>query len=73
MKAKVAIAQGKKQHDKRDTEKQRDWQRDKAGLFEKRQAVVPAIPQYSNHPTPAQQQARLGGMHFLRSDEMRGA
>ena len=32
VKAKVAIAQGKKQHDKRDTEKQRDWQRDKARI-----------------------------------------
>lgn len=32
VKAKIAIAQGKKQHDKRDTEKQRDWQRDKARI-----------------------------------------
>jgi SsrA-binding protein len=32
VKAKIAIAQGKKLHDKRDTEKQRDWQRDKARI-----------------------------------------
>jgi SsrA-binding protein len=32
VKAKIAIAQGKKQHDKRDTERQRDWQRDKARI-----------------------------------------
>ena len=32
VKAKISIAQGKKQHDKRDTERQRDWQRDKARI-----------------------------------------
>lgn len=30
VKAKIALAQGKKQHDKRDTERERDWQRTKA-------------------------------------------
>ncbi len=30
MKVAVGLAKGKKQHDKRDTEKDRDWQRDKA-------------------------------------------
>ena len=30
IKAKVGIAAGKKQHDKRDTERERDWQRQKA-------------------------------------------
>ncbi len=30
VKAKVGLAAGKKQHDKRDTEKERDWQRQKA-------------------------------------------
>ncbi len=32
VKAKVALAEGKKQHDKRDTEKDRDWQRQKARI-----------------------------------------
>ena len=32
VKAKIALAQGKKQHDKRDTEKSRDWARDKARI-----------------------------------------
>ena len=31
-KAKIALAEGKKQHDKRDTEKERDWQRQKARI-----------------------------------------
>jgi len=30
VKVKVGLARGKKQHDKRDTEKDRDWQRDKS-------------------------------------------
>ena len=30
VKVAVGLAKGKKQHDKRDTEKDRDWQRDKA-------------------------------------------
>lgn len=29
VKARIALAQGKKQHDKRDTEKDRDWNRQK--------------------------------------------
>ncbi|MEO8467381.1 MAG: SsrA-binding protein SmpB [Gammaproteobacteria bacterium] len=29
----IGLAKGKKQHDKRDTEKDRDWQRDKARLM----------------------------------------
>lgn len=32
VKAKIAIAEGKRQHDKRDTEKERDWQRQKARI-----------------------------------------
>ena len=32
VKAKIALAQGKKQHDKRETEKSRDWARDKARI-----------------------------------------
>ena len=32
VKAKIALAAGKKQHDKRDTEKERNWQRDKARI-----------------------------------------
>ena len=32
VKAKIALAQGKKQHDKRETEKSRDWQREKARI-----------------------------------------
>jgi SsrA-binding protein len=32
VKAKIALAQGKKQHDKRETEKSRDWQRQKARI-----------------------------------------
>jgi SsrA-binding protein len=30
VKVAIGLAKGKKQHDKRDTEKDRDWQRDKA-------------------------------------------
>ena len=33
VKAKIAIAVGKKQHDKRDTEKDRDWQRQKSRII----------------------------------------
>jgi len=32
----VGLAKGKKQHDKRDTEKDRDWQRDKARVLKTR-------------------------------------
>ena len=32
VKARLALAVGKQSHDKRDTEKQRDWQRDKARI-----------------------------------------
>ena len=32
-KVELGIAKGKKLHDKRETEKQRDWQRDKARLM----------------------------------------
>ncbi|EED34958.1 SsrA-binding protein [Luminiphilus syltensis NOR5-1B] len=32
VKAKIALAQGKKQHDKRDTEKAKDWERQKARI-----------------------------------------
>lgn len=32
VKARIALASGKKQHDKRDTEKDRDWQRQKARI-----------------------------------------
>jgi SsrA-binding protein len=32
VKARIALAQGKKQHDKRDTEKDRDWARQKARI-----------------------------------------
>jgi SsrA-binding protein len=35
-KLRVGLAKGKKQHDKRATEKDRDWQRDKAQLLRKR-------------------------------------
>ena len=35
-KLELAIAKGKKLHDKRETEKQRDWQRDKARLLRNR-------------------------------------
>ena len=33
VKVAVGLAKGKKQHDKRDTEKDRDWQRDKARVL----------------------------------------
>jgi SsrA-binding protein len=33
VKAQIALAKGKKQHDKRDAEKDRDWQREKARLM----------------------------------------
>ena len=33
VKLKLGIAKGKKLHDKRETEKQRDWARDKARLL----------------------------------------
>jgi SsrA-binding protein len=32
VKARIDLAQGKKLHDKRDTEKERDWQRQKARI-----------------------------------------
>jgi len=35
-KLEVGLAKGKKQHDKRDTERDRDWQRDKERLFKSR-------------------------------------
>ena len=35
-KAELAVARGKKQHDKRDTEKARDWQREKGRLLRDR-------------------------------------
>lgn len=35
IKLEMALARGKKQHDKRDTEKDRDWQREKQKLFKK--------------------------------------
>jgi SsrA-binding protein len=35
-KLKIGLAKGKKQHDKRATEKERDWQRDKARLLRTR-------------------------------------
>ena len=35
-KLELGIAKGKKLHDKRETEKQRDWQRDKARLMRNR-------------------------------------
>jgi SsrA-binding protein len=33
VKVQIALAKGKKQHDKRDAEKDRDWQREKARLM----------------------------------------
>jgi SsrA-binding protein len=36
VKVAVGLAKGKKQHDKRDTEKDRDWQRDKARALKSR-------------------------------------
>ena len=33
VKAEIALAKGKSQHDKRDTEKKRDWEREKARLM----------------------------------------
>lgn len=33
IKIKIALAKGKKQHDKRETSKERDWQRDKARIL----------------------------------------
>ena len=35
-KLQIALAKGKKMHDKRETEKQRDWNREKQRLFQKR-------------------------------------
>lgn len=36
VKCEIALAKGKKMHDKRETEKQRDWAREKQRLFQKR-------------------------------------
>ncbi len=36
VKCEIGLAKGKKQHDKRDVEKDRDWQRDKQRLLRKR-------------------------------------
>jgi len=33
IKVQIGLAKGKKQHDKRDTEKARDWERDKARIM----------------------------------------
>lgn len=38
VKIKIALAKGKKTHDKRDSERDRDWQRDKARLLKKHNA-----------------------------------
>ncbi|AQX23614.1 SsrA-binding protein [Bartonella sp. 114] len=35
VKLEIALARGKKLHDKRETEKKRDWEREKARLFRK--------------------------------------
>lgn len=35
LKVELGVAKGKKQHDKRETEKQRDWQREKARVMKK--------------------------------------
>jgi SsrA-binding protein len=37
VKCEVALAKGKQQHDKRQTEKERDWERDKQRLFQTNQ------------------------------------
>jgi SsrA-binding protein len=34
-KVQIAIAKGKKQHDKRNTKKTRDWEREKSRVFRK--------------------------------------
>ncbi|MBV6413649.1 MAG: SsrA-binding protein SmpB [Xanthomonadales bacterium] len=36
VKVELGLAKGKKEHDKRDTEKERDWQRDKARIMRER-------------------------------------
>jgi SsrA-binding protein len=36
VKLEIALAKGKKKHDKRETAKERDWQRDKARLLRER-------------------------------------
>lgn len=38
VKCEIAIAKGKQLHDKRDTEKERDWQREKQRLFQHKQS-----------------------------------
>jgi SsrA-binding protein len=38
VKLEIGLAKGKKQHDKRDTEKQRDWDREKAQLMRSKRA-----------------------------------
>lgn len=37
VKLQVGLAKGKKQHDKRDSEKARDWEREKAGIMRSNQ------------------------------------
>jgi tmRNA-binding protein len=37
VKLEIALAKGKKKHDKRETSKERDWQRDKARLLRERE------------------------------------
>ncbi len=36
VKVELGLAKGKKEHDKRDTEKERDWQRDKGRIMRER-------------------------------------
>ena len=43
-KLQIGLAKGKKQHDKRATEKDRDWQRDKARLLRRGLATRGAEP-----------------------------
>jgi SsrA-binding protein len=42
VKAEIALAKGKAQHDKRDTEKQRDWDREKQRLMRHKVTRTPA-------------------------------
>jgi len=41
VKAEIALAKGKAEHDKRDTEKKRDWEREKGRLMRHKVSSVP--------------------------------
>jgi SsrA-binding protein len=63
VKAEIALAKGKAEHDKRDTEKKRDWEREKGRLM-RHKVSGPAEPRpsgsASSSPAPAPGRPQVG-------------